>query len=96
VTLSHHRHAMLLGPCMLIHHKITTMYRSITLRSYIAAIWCKIYAPLACRTSLDTEPRVHARILTRVVCACMSAEAIACNTQVAGEVSARTRDVART
>jgi len=55
-TLSHHRHTMLLGPCMLIQ------FRSITLSSYIVAIWCKIYAPMVCWVSLDTEPRVHSLV----------------------------------
>jgi len=39
-TLSHHRHAMLLGPCMLIQYKITPMYRSITLSSYMVQNLC--------------------------------------------------------
>jgi len=55
---------MLLGPCML---KITTMYRSITLSSYIVAIWCKIYVPMGCRVRLDKETRVHASILACAV-----------------------------
>jgi len=69
---------------MLIQYKITTMYRSITLSSYIVGIWCKIYAPMVC---------VCVCVCGVCVCVCVCVVCVCLDTKLQVHASILAREV---